>query len=247
MNADRHVVLIGLPGAGKTNIGRHLAKLLQRPFADADEQLELTVGCTISRLAHERGDDDLHRREGQTLTDLLGHYSALVISAPGAVELGHDNQAQLARSAVVVWIRGPIRLLAELGDPTHRPRLADGHHEALARLERELSATYEDVADHIVDIEPFHALDDEPKRTVARHILGLLTAGDLQGAVHIPTDDHDHPALPERELSAIYEDVADHIVDIEPFHALDDEPKRIITRRILALLADNGIHPTNPR
>jgi len=175
MGRERHVVLIGLPGAGKTSIGRHLAKLLQRPFADADEQLELTTGCTTSRLVGEQGDDELHRRERQTLADLLGRYGPLVISAPGAVEIDRESRALLARSAVVLWIRGPIGLLTDLSDPTHRPRLADGHHEALARLERDLSALYEDVADHIVDIEPFHALDDEPKRTIARHILDLLT------------------------------------------------------------------------
>jgi shikimate kinase len=180
MVPDRHIVLIGLPGAGKTSIGRHLAKLLQRPFADADEQLELTAGCTIPRLVREHGDDELHRRERQTLTDLLKRYSPLVISAAGAVDIDDEDRSLLTRSAVVLWIRGPIRLLTELSDPAHRPRLTDGHHESLARLERELSPLYEDVADHIVDIEPLHALDDEPKRAITRHILQLLAQHGIQ-------------------------------------------------------------------
>lgn len=234
MTLDRHIVLIGLPGAGKTSIGRHLAKLLQRPFADADEQLELTAGCTIPRLVRERGDDELQRQERKILTDLLRRYGTLVISAPGAVEIEDEMQALLARSAVVLWIRGPIPLLTELSDPLHRPRLADGHHESLARLERELSAVYEDVADHIVDIEPFHTLDDEPKRTISRHILELLDVTDLPPDTTSPAHD---------DLSALYEEVADHIVDIEPFHTLDDEPKHTITRHILHLLAQHGIHP----
>ena len=87
MDGDRHVVLIGLPGAGKTSIGRRLARLLHRPFADADEQLELAAGRTIARLARERGADDLHRREAAVLADLLAQDGALVILAPGAIEL----------------------------------------------------------------------------------------------------------------------------------------------------------------
>lgn len=249
MNADRHVVLIGLPGAGKTSIGRHLAKLLERPFADADEQLELAAGCTIPQLVGAHGDDELHRREGQILTDLLGRDFALVIAAPGAVEIGRESRALLARSAVVVWIRGSMRLLTEISDPTHRPRLAGGQQEALARLHRELSALYADVADHILDIEPFHALDDEPKRTIARHIVHLL-AGDLQGTVRIPdhtlsagTGDQLDPGL-----SALYEDVVDHIVDIGRLPAHDDEPERaVVVGHILTLLARDGIHPTEPK
>jgi shikimate kinase len=241
----RHVVLIGLPGAGKTSIGRHLAKLLDRPFADADEQLELAAGRTIPRMARERG-DELHRWEAQTLADLVDHDGALVISAPGAVEIGRENRALLTQSAVVLWIRGSVRFLTELGDPTHRPRLADGQRDALARLERELAPLYADVADHVIDIEPFHALDDEPKRTIARHILQVLATGPLQGTVRIPeaVEDERHSMLVrlESELAPLYADVADHIVDVEPFHVLDDEPKRTITRHILGLLTSDRDH-----
>jgi shikimate kinase len=255
----RHVVLIGLPGAGKTSIGRHLAKLLDRPFADADEQLELSAGCTIPRLAREDG-DGLHRREARTLADLAGRDArdgALVISASGGVEIDGEIRALLARSAVVLWIRGSVRLLTELGDATHRPRLADGQQEALARLERELAALYAAVADHVVDVEPFHALDDEPRRSIARHILQVLATGPLRGAVQVPDDrspaNGDHRdqrrralARLERELEALYAEVADHVVDVEPFHALDDEPKRTIARHILGLVAPGGDDPPPP-
>jgi shikimate kinase len=267
----RHVVLIGLPGAGKTSIGRHLAKLLDRPFADADEQLELSAGRTIPRLAREEG-DELSRREARTLADLVGREGPLVIAASGAVEIDRENRALLARSAVVLWIRGSIRLLTELSDPTHRPRLADGHQEALVRLDGELSAVYAEVADHIVDVEPFHALDDEPRRTIARHVAGLLTTGRLRGAVRVPDEgsptngdrhdhhDHDHDdhddhddqrrralARIERELAALYAEVADHIVDVEPFHAAaDDQPKRTIARHVAGLLAPDGDDPRPP-
>jgi shikimate kinase len=194
--ADRHVVLIGLPGAGKTSIGRRLARLLQRPFADVDERLELTTGIAIPRLVRVHGDRERRRREGHVLADLLGRHATLVISAPGAMELVTESRELLARSATVLWIRGSLDLLAELSDPTHRPRLAHGHRESLTRLDATLAADYADAADLVVDIDPFHAadrgsLDNEPRHAIARHIAELLTTGDLAGTVPVPDDDLD--------------------------------------------------------
>jgi shikimate kinase len=212
---DRHVVLIGLPGAGKTSVGRQLARLLERPFADADEQLELTAGCTIPRLFRERGEAEVRRLEAQLLAELLGRDCPLVVSAPGAAEIGDDNRALLAESAVVFWIQGSIRLLTELSDPTHRPRVVDGHEDALVRLDGELSVLYEEVADCVVDIEPFHGLAGEPKELIARHIVDLL-AGDLPGPVRLPghrprvVDGHAEALVGlDGELSVLYEEAAD--------------------------------------
>jgi shikimate kinase len=236
---DRHVVLIGLPGAGKTSIGRPLAKLLQRPFADADEQLALNAGCTIPQLVEAHGHDELRQQEQQTLANLLERYAPLVISAPGAIEIHPGNRELLARSAIVLWIRGSLPLLANLSNPGHRPRLADGHLESLRRLEAELSAHYQDIADHVVDIDPFHSgddptPDDEPKHTLARHIAALLTTGD--NALAPVTPDTRTIADWEAALSPLYEQIADHTVDTDPFHHHDD-PTQAITDHILALLA----------
>jgi shikimate kinase len=173
---DRHVVLIGLPGAGKTSVGRQLARMLERPFADADDQLQLSAGRTISQLFHERGEAELHRLEGELLADLLGRDHPLVVSAPGAAEIGPRNRALLAESAVVFWIRGSVPFLTELSDPTHRPRVVNGHEASLVRLEGELSGLYAEIADEVVDVERFHGLDGEPRRLIARHIVELLAS-----------------------------------------------------------------------
>jgi shikimate kinase len=219
VGAERHIVLIGLPGVGKTSVGRRLAKELGRPFADADEQLELTAGCTIPLLFRERGEAEFRRLEGQILAELLSRDYPLVVSAPGGAEIGDENRASLAELAVVLWLRGSVGFVADRSDPTHRPLLVDGHEEALARLEAELSALYEEVADLVVDIEPFHSLDGEPKRAIARHIVELLAVSDLRGSVRFPTDrpvpvDGREEALPqpEAELSGLFQEVADKVV-----------------------------------
>ena len=247
---DRHVVLIGLPGAGKTSTGRHLAKLLHRPFADADEQLELSAGCTIARLVREHGEDELHRCEDRILGDLVRRDHPLVISAPGAVTISGENRTLLAGSAVVVWLTGSTGFLTELGDPTHRPRLADDQHAALTRLDGELSALYDDVADHVVDVEPFHAspAQGEPRRAIARHIVDLLgVPTTTRPPATSPARGEILPVLArlERQLSALYDDVADHVVDVEPFHAHGPEPRRAIARHILDLLTGRRDLPTD--
>jgi shikimate kinase len=210
VRADRHIVLIGLPGAGKTSVGRQLARVLERPFADADEQLELSVGRTIPQLFQERGESELHRLEAALLAELLGRDYPLVVSAPGAAHIGAENRALLAESAVVFWIHGSVRFLTELSDPAHRPRVVDGHEEALVRLEGDLSALYAEVADEVVDIERFHSVGGEPKQLIADHIVELLAAGDLPGPVRLPTHDppvvdcpEDASGLSDRSLSTV--------------------------------------------
>jgi hypothetical protein len=233
VDGDRHVVLIGRAGPRRTYIGRRLARLLQRPFADADEQVELAAGRTLSRLAREQGEDDLRRREAQVLAQLLTRDVSLVILAPEAVEMDRGSMALLAGAAVVLWPRGEEARTAPDG----------------------LSDRYEDIADRIIDVEPFYATADEPGRAIARHMLELLVKGELRGSVRVPdrvraqADGHiceDVPeavTLQEQELSAHVEEIADHIVDVEPFHAGDDEPERAIARHIARLLADDDPRP----
>ncbi|MGH9227680.1 MAG: shikimate kinase [Acidimicrobiales bacterium] len=172
----RHVVLVGPMGAGKTTVGRRLARELQRPFADTDEQLELRAGRTIPAIFRDDGEEAFRRLESEVLADLLGRAHPLVVAAGGGVVTRSENRALLGRRAFVVWLRASAAFLAARADPTHRPLLA-GDPDPAAALER-LVATraplYEEVADVAVDVEPFHGRDDKPKRALARHIAQLV-------------------------------------------------------------------------
>jgi hypothetical protein len=95
-----------------------------------------------------------------------------------------------------------------------------------------------------VDIEPFHALGGQPSDAIVAHVVALLTAGDDPGSVRLPAPtpgevDHYAEALAraEAEASAHFADVADHVVDVEPFQALGGDAKRAIARHIVELLA----------
>jgi shikimate kinase len=174
MAEGRHVVLVGLMGVGKSTVGRRLAKELDRPFADLDEQVELAEGRTIPTLFRTGGEPAFRAAEAAALADLVARPSPLVIAAGGGVVTGEGNRRLLAET-FVVWLRASAGFLAGRTDPTHRPLLAGGDAEgSLTRLLGEREDLYESVADVSVDVEPFHARDDPPKRALARHVAALV-------------------------------------------------------------------------
>ena len=171
----RHVVLVGLMGVGKSTVGRRLAKELERPFADLDEQVELRAGTTVPRLFADEGEAAFRALESSVLADLLDRPSPLVIAAGGGAVTSAANRAALdAADAYVVWLRASVEFLAARTDTAHRPLLAGDAAGTLARLLDERTPQYEAVADAVVEVEPFHATDEKPKRALAHHIAGLV-------------------------------------------------------------------------
>lgn len=179
MTERRHVLLIGLPGAGKTSVGRRLAKDLQRPFADVDEQLELQVGRCIPQIFAADGEEAFRRWETEVFGDLMGRRRPLVVAAGGGTVMREVNQAVARKHGLVVWLRASAQFLASRTDPTHRPLLADDPQAAFERLVGERSMVYADIADVTVDVEPFHrdVTDEKPKNAIAEHIVRLLPGG----------------------------------------------------------------------
>lgn len=171
---ELHIVLVGLPGVGKTSVGRRLAKELQRPFADSDEQLELRLGRTIPQIFGDDGEEAFRRWETKELEDLMARPHPLVVAVGGGAVERPANRTLLRACAIVVWLRASPAFLATRIDPTHRPLLATDPEGALQRLTAARAPHYSEVADAVVDIEPFHGLDEQPKHALARHIIGLL-------------------------------------------------------------------------
>jgi hypothetical protein len=180
------------------------------------------------------------------MADLLDRHSPLVISAPGAVAIGPANKARLADAAIVVWTRADVSFLADLGDPAHRPRLDGDQTAALSRLDAELAPVYAEIAHLDVDVEAFHPdrtdrigqvrrVDDgtrrEPREAIARHIVERL-------GLEIMHQPRPVAAGQPPETIAMWSEVADIRLDVEPFHRPGGQPKRAIARHIIGLLAD---------
>lgn len=117
------VTLIGLPGSGKTTVGRQLARRLQVPFLDSDQILEQRLGCSIRAYFEAEGEERFRDMEEQVIEDLS--QSALgVLSTGGGVVLRPENRKRLHTRTTVAYLRAsPEDLYRRLRHDTQRPLL----------------------------------------------------------------------------------------------------------------------------
>jgi shikimate kinase len=152
--APRHLVLVGLMGAGKTTVGAGCATRLDRPFVDTDDLVEVLAGRTVAELfaAGEQAFRDVERR---AVADATASPTPLVIACGGGAVLDAENRAALRARGFVVWLRADPAVLAERvrDDGVDRPLLADAPLPTLVRLAETRDAAYGAVADTQVSTE----------------------------------------------------------------------------------------------
>ena len=147
-----HIVLVGMMGAGKTTIGRRLARRLDRPFIDSDEQVEARTGRTVREIFEANGEPAFRALETEALCDALSSDTPSVVAAAGGTVLADVNRAAMRDAGIVVWLRADPSVLAErVRNGVHRPLLADDPAAVLERLDSQRRDLYEDVAHHVVD------------------------------------------------------------------------------------------------
>ncbi len=120
-----NLYLVGMMGAGKSAVGRPLAKSLGYRFLDADTTLEETAGRSIPEIFADAGEEGFRALESAVLNELACWHS-LVVATGGGVVTRPENWGHL-RQGVVIWLDAPEAVLLERlqGDPTPRPLLAD--------------------------------------------------------------------------------------------------------------------------
>jgi len=117
------IALIGMPGSGKSSVGRQLARRLDWTFVDADTEIERQVGCTIREFFERHGEAAFREVEQSTLAGLLGR-ERLVLATGGGAVTREANRRALSSRAVVVYLRSsPEELMRRLRHDTHRPLL----------------------------------------------------------------------------------------------------------------------------
>lgn len=99
------IALLGLRGAGKTTVGRKLAKRLRLPFVELDKQIEDAAGLALGEIFSLHGEDYYRRLERETLAALLAEPAPIVLATGGGIVTSSDAMALLARHAVTVWLK----------------------------------------------------------------------------------------------------------------------------------------------
>jgi len=160
-----NVYLVGLMGAGKTTVGRSLAKRLGLDFIDSDHEIEARTGVSIPTVFEIEGEEGFRKREAQVIAD-LSRLSNRVVATGGGVVLLPENRANLRVSGFVVYLNVPPYTLWErTSHDRNRPLLqVDNPLLKLEELYSQRDPLYRDVADLVVDCS----------RTNAHGVLQLL-------------------------------------------------------------------------
>jgi XRE family aerobic/anaerobic benzoate catabolism transcriptional regulator len=99
------IALLGLRGAGKTTIGRRLARRIAAPFVELDRRIERAADLSLSEIFTLHGEDYYRRLERETLEQVLREQRPMVLATGGGIVTSPDTYALLRRSATTVWLR----------------------------------------------------------------------------------------------------------------------------------------------
>jgi len=137
------IILIGMMGAGKSSIGRRLAKKLDLPFIDADTEIELAAGMTISEIFEQHGEPYFRAGEARVLARLL-EQGPQVLATGGGAYMNADTRALIRKKGITVWLKAePDVLMRRIKRRSDRPLLQTADPEAtLNRLIEERYPVY---------------------------------------------------------------------------------------------------------
>lgn len=117
------ISLVGLPGSGKTTVGRQLARRLQLPFVDSDHEIENRIGCSIREFFEREGEARFRDIE-QDVLDTLSQGPSKVLSTGGGAVLRYANRLNLRERGRVVYLKSsPEELFRRLRHDSNRPLL----------------------------------------------------------------------------------------------------------------------------
>jgi len=167
---SRSIVLVGLMGAGKSNIGRRLAARLHLSFVDADAEIEAAAGATIEEIFERHGEAYFRAGERRVIARLLDG-PPHVLAAGGGAFMDPETRARIRTRAISIWLRADLELLlTRVARRDNRPLLKDGDRRAILTALIEKRHPIYAEADIIVD-----SIDGPPELTLGQ-ILAALKA-----------------------------------------------------------------------
>jgi len=173
------VALVGMMGAGKTSVGRRLAKRLGHAFVDADEGFIARYGRTIPEVFATDGEEAFREMEAELVGVLLDVCEPLVVATGGGAVLRKGTRKRLRQPDVsVVYLDASVaHLVARAQAKAHRPLLSGADPaDVLGRLHAERDHLYREVADFVVDVQGPAGPGDVDKAAVVERIVECLAS-----------------------------------------------------------------------
>ncbi|MBM3468207.1 MAG: shikimate kinase [Alphaproteobacteria bacterium] len=163
------IVLVGLMGAGKTSIGRRLAKRLEVPFFDSDMEVESAAGCHIKEILDLFGENAFLNGEYRVINRLL-EQEPHVLATGGGSFMNPDTREQIKNKAISVWLKADLdTLVARVSRRTDRPLLEDATRHRTT-LEELITQRYPIYGEANVIVQTF----DEPTNTTVDRVIAAL-------------------------------------------------------------------------
>jgi shikimate kinase len=129
----RPIVLVGLMGAGKSSVGRRLAEKLGLPFVDADHEIEVAAGKSISEIFSDHGETYFREGERRVIARLMDGGSKVLATGGGAF-INEETRARIKNAAVSVWLKAELPVLMKrVMKRSDRPLLRNGDPEGVMR------------------------------------------------------------------------------------------------------------------
>lgn len=141
---DRTLVLVGLMGVGKTTVGRRLARALGLAFKDADREIELSAGRSVSDIFADFGEAAFREGERKVISRLLTEEAPMVLALGGGAFIDPDTRALIQDKAISIWLQADLEtLMGRVSKRNTRPLLRTGDaRDVMTRLLAERSPIY---------------------------------------------------------------------------------------------------------
>ena len=166
----QNIIFVGPMGAGKTTIGKQLARQLGRTFYDSDRVIEEHTGANIPLIFEMEGEEGFRRREKSIIAELMSKQN-IVLATGGGVILDPENRDQITRQGFVIYLSAPLEhLFNRTSKDKNRPLLQT--NDPRKKLEEILSIRdplYREVADIVIET------DGSPARGVVKKLIDLIT------------------------------------------------------------------------
>jgi shikimate kinase len=166
LRLKKTVAMVGMMGAGKTAVGTAVARILNVPFLDSDEEIVRAANRSIAEIFERDGEPFFRARESEVLARLL-RGDPCILSTGGGAFLAESNRRVISEVGVAVWLRADLDLLwNRVRHKTTRPLLRTANPRESLRTLYEARVPLYGLADVVVDAEAQLSVDEMAGRVI---------------------------------------------------------------------------------